>query len=134
MTVPHARPPASGKFWHRDGSASLEAAADALLRIIVKGDRERFAAKLAAFRDRPFMDPGLPGATDALDVAGLTADPIGTACRTDLRRIGHALHAANPDEDFVALSVEIAEMDPTHADWRAMALETAWAGIGGSVS
>ncbi|MGU3341619.1 hypothetical protein ACLBXJ_26780 [Methylobacterium mesophilicum] len=132
MTVPRARAPASGKFWHRDSSASLEAAADALLRVVVQGDRERFAAKLAAFRGRPFMDPGLPGATDALDVPGLTADPIGTACRAELRRIGHALHAANPGEDFVALSVEIAEMDPSHADWRAMALETAWHGIGGA--
>jgi hypothetical protein len=110
----------------------IEAAADALLRIIVQGDRERFAARLAAFKGRPYMDPGQPGATDTLDVAGLAADPIGTACRAELRRIGHALHAANPDEDFTALSVEIAELDPTHADWRAMALETAWAGIGRS--
>lgn len=134
MTPPRARAPASGKFWHRDGAASLETAADALLRVIVKDDRERLAAKLAAFRGRPFMDPGLRSATDALDVPGLATDPVGTACRAELRRIGHALHAANPGEDFVALSVEIAEMDPSHADWRAMALETAWAGIGGSVS
>ena len=56
--------------------------------------------------------------------------PVEAACRAELRRIGHALHATNPAADFVALSVEIAEMDPTHAGWRAMALETAWAGIG----
>ena len=109
---------------------SIEIAADALLRVVVQGDRERFAAKLAAFTGRPFMDPGQPGATDALDLTAITTDPIGTACRSELRRFGHALHAANPGEDFVALSVEIAEMDPTHADWRAMALETAWHGIG----
>ncbi|MCJ2063256.1 hypothetical protein MKK63_11095 [Methylobacterium sp. J-088] len=108
----------------------IEAAADALLRVIVKADRQRFALKLAAFRSRPFMDAGQPGATDALDAPGLAADPIGTACRAELRRIGHALHAANPHADFTALSVEIAEIDPSHADWRAMALETAWAGIG----
>ena len=130
----HVPAPASGQSWHRDGSASLEAAADAVLRIIVKGDRERFAARLAAFKGRPFMDPGQAGATDSLDVSGLATDPIGTACRAELRRIGHALHAANPGEDFVALSVEIAEMDMSHADWRGMALETAWAGIGGSPS
>ena len=110
---------------------ALGAAADALLRIIVAGDRERFAARLAAFKGRPYMGPDLPGATDALDIAGLAADPVGTACRAELRRIGHALHAASPDEDFVTLSVEVAEMDPSHADWRAMALEAAWTGIGG---
>ncbi len=68
--------------------------------------------------------------TDALDVAGLAIDPVGTACRAELRRIGHALHAANPGEDFTALEVEIAEMDPTHSGWRAIVLEMAWHGIG----
>ena len=61
-------------------------------------------------------------------------EPIGTACRAELRRIGHALHAANPHEDFAALEVEIAEMDPTHADWRAIILEMAWYGIGAPTS
>ncbi|MGH1592380.1 hypothetical protein ACRBEV_33215 (plasmid) [Methylobacterium phyllosphaerae] len=111
-------------------ATSIQEAADALLRVIVKADRQRFALKLAAFRGRPFMGIGQPGATDDLDPTAIVADPIGTACRAELRRIGHALHAACPCEDFVALSVEVAEMDPTHADWRAMALETAWAGIG----
>ena len=134
MTASRTRAPASGNLWHLSGTTSLEAAADALLRVIVTGDRQRFAAKLPAFRDRPFMDPGHPGVFDALDVAGLATDPIVTACRAELRRIGHALHAGNPSEDFVTLSVDIAEMNPTHADWRAMALETAWAGIGGSAS
>ena len=48
----------------------------------------------------------------------------------ELRRIGHALHAANSHKDFAALEVEIAEMDPTHAGWRAIVLEMAWYGIG----
>jgi hypothetical protein len=108
----------------------IEAAADALLHVIVKADRQRFALKLAAFRGRPFKWGDQPGATDDLDPAAIVADPVSTACRAELRRIGHALHAANPDADLVALSVEIAEQDPSHADWRAMALETAWAGIG----
>lgn len=113
----------------------IETAADALLRIIVKGERERSAAANPDWvKGRPWVDTMAPSSTDALDVAGLAADPIGTACRAELRRIGHALHAANPSEDMVALSVEIAEMDPTHADWRAMALEAAWAGIEGSAA
>ena len=66
-----------------------------------------------------------------LDMAGLATDPAGTACRAELRRIGHALHAANSHQDFAALEVEIAEMDPTHAGWRALVLEMAWPGIGG---
>ncbi|GJE14269.1 hypothetical protein FOHLNKBM_5342 [Methylobacterium longum] len=66
-------------------------------------------------------------------VPGLAADPVGTACRAELRRISHARHAANPCEDFAALSVKIAEMDPTHSGWRAMVLEIAWHGIGGAV-
>ena len=109
----------------------IEAAADALLRIIVKGERERSAAANSDWaKGRPWIDTLAPAAVDALDVTGLASDPIGTACRAELRRIGHALHAANPDEDFAALEVEIAEMDPTHAGWRAIVLEMAWAGIG----
>ncbi|KQS65042.1 hypothetical protein ASG32_31015 [Methylobacterium sp. Leaf361] len=111
-------------------SAPILAAADALLRVIVKADRQRFALKLAAFRDRPLKSADQPTVTDELDLAATAADPVGTACRATLRRLGHALHAANPDEDFVALSVEVAEMDPTHTNWRARALETAWRGIG----
>jgi len=115
------------------GSATpIEAAADALLRIVVTGERERSAAANPEWsKGRPWADTMAPPATDALDVPGIVADPVGTACRAELRRIGHALHAANPDEDFVALSVEIAEMDPSHAGWRAIVLEMAWHGIGG---
>lgn len=116
-------------------ATSIEAAADALLRIVVTGERERSAAaNPAGAPGRPWTDTLAPAASDALDVPGLAADPIGTACRAELRRIGHALHAANPDQDFVALSVEIAEMDPTHSGWRAIVLEMAWAGIGDSAS
>lgn len=113
----------------------FEAAADALLRIVVAGERERNAAANPDWAPgRPWTDTLAPVSTDALDVAGLAADPVGTACRAELRRIGHAVHAANPDEDFVALSVEIAEMDPSHAGWRAIVLEVAWHGIGGRPS
>ncbi|MCJ2136648.1 hypothetical protein MKK69_21800 [Methylobacterium sp. J-026] len=111
---------------------SLEAAADALLRIVVTGERERSAVANPDWAPRrPWTDTLAPPSTDDLNVAGLAADPIGAACRAELRRIGHALRAANPHEDFVALEVEIAEMDPTHAGWRAMVLEMAWHGIGG---
>lgn len=111
--------------------STIEAAADALLRIVVKGERERSAAANPEWRQgRPWIDTLAPPSADALDVPALIADPAGTACRAELRRIGHALHAANPGEDFTALTVEIAELDPTHAGWRAIVLEMAWAGIG----
>lgn len=115
-------------------ATSIEAAADALLRIVVKGERERSAANPSWTKGRPWVDTIAPAAADTLDVPGLAADPIGTACRAELRRIGHALHAANPGEDFVTLQVEIAEMDPTHSGWRAIVLEMAWHGIGGRPS
>lgn len=116
-------------------AASIEAAADALLRIVVTGERDRSATANPEWRQGcPWVDTLAPPSTDALDVPGLAADLIGTACRAELRRIGHALHAANPDEDFAALSVEIAEMDPSHAGWRAIVLEMAWAGIGAPAS
>ncbi|TXN00490.1 hypothetical protein FV242_21890 [Methylobacterium sp. WL64] len=109
----------------------IEAAADALLRIVVKGERERSTAANSSWtKGRPWVDTVAPAATDTLDVQGIVADPIGTACRAELRRIGHALHATNPDEDFVALQVEIAEADMSHAGWRAIVLEMAWHGIG----
>lgn len=50
------------------------------------------------------------------------------------RLVDPRLHAANLDADVADLFVETAEMDPTHADWRAMALETAWVRISGSAS
>ncbi|MCJ2119201.1 hypothetical protein MKK65_21955 [Methylobacterium sp. J-001] len=91
------------------------------------GERERSAAANPDWqKGRPWVDALTPASTDALDVA----DPVGTACRAELRRIGHALHAANPGEDFAAVEVEIAEMDPTHAGWRAIVLEMAWHWIG----
>lgn len=116
---------------------TIEAAADALLQVIVKGVRERAAATPAkTIQARPFVwrDPATIPTREALDVPALVSDPIGTACRAELRRIGHALHAANPGEDFTALTVEIAEMDPSHAGWRAIVLESAWTGIGGIAS
>ena len=92
-----------------------------------RADRAR-----AQRRRQPRMGSGLawvdtlaPAPADGLDVSGFAADPVGTACRAELRRIGHALHAANPDEDIVALQVEVAEIDPTHAGWRTMVLEMA---------
>ncbi|QGY03584.1 hypothetical protein MMSR116_18080 [Methylobacterium mesophilicum SR1.6/6] len=122
----------SGKSGKSVGCSDLEDAADALLRIVVTGERQRSAVANPDWqKGRPWTDTLAPASTDALDVAGLATDPIGTACRAELRRIGHALHAANPDEDLAALGVEIAEMDPTHAGWRAIVLEMAWHGIGG---
>ncbi|MDP4026326.1 hypothetical protein Q8W71_27255 [Methylobacterium sp. NEAU 140] len=112
---------------------SIEAAADALLRIVVRGERDRSAAAKPEWcTGRSWVDTLPPKATDALDVPGLAADPVDTACRADLCRIGHVLHAANPNEDFVALTVEVAKMDPTHAGWRSIVLEMAWSGIGGA--
>jgi len=93
-------------------ATSIHAAADALLRAVVKADCKRLALKRASFKGRTFMGTGQPGATDDLDPTAIVADPTGTACRAELRRIGH----------------------PLHADWRAMALETAGAGISGSAS
>ena len=112
-------------------SPTIEAAADALLRIVVTGERERSAiANPEWHQGRPWVDTLAPATADALDVPGLLADPVGASCRAELRRIGRALHAANPAEDMAALSVEIAERDPTHAGWRAIVLEMAWHGIG----
>lgn len=112
-------------------NASIETAADALLRIVVTGERERNAAANPGWAPgRPWADTLAPPSTDALDVLGLATNPVGTACRAELRRIGDALHAANPAEGMAALSVEIAEMGPTHAGWRAIVLEMAWHGIG----
>ena len=66
----------------------IEAAADALLRIVVKGERERSASADPEWaKGRPWVDTLSPAATDALDVPGLAADPIGTACRAELRWI-----------------------------------------------
>ncbi|MCJ2067562.1 hypothetical protein MKK75_01880 [Methylobacterium sp. J-030] len=121
----------SSQSWQSAAAATIEAAADALLRIVVTGERKRNAAANPEWLPgRPWTDTLAQASTDALDVAGLAVDPIGTACRAELRRIGHALHAANPHEVFTALEVEIAEMDPSHAGWRAIVLEMAWHGIG----
>ncbi|MCJ2054788.1 hypothetical protein [Methylobacterium sp. J-070] len=133
MTASRTRAPASGQSWHLSGATSLEAAAYALLRIVVTGERERSAAANPDWsKGRPWVDTLAPPSDDALDVPGFAVDPVGTACRAELRRISHALHAANPNEDFTALEVEIVEMDPTHAGWRAIVLEMAWHGIEGS--
>lgn len=108
-------------------------AADVLLRVVVTGERQSAAAqprKGAQAEPFEWRDPSTLPRHDSLDLPSLAADPIGTACRAELRRIGHALHAADPARDLTAIAVDLAEMDMTHADWRAIVLETAWAGIG----
>ncbi len=99
------------------------------------GEQERSAAANPEWQTgRPWTDTLAPPSTDVLDVPDLAVHPIGTPCRAELSRIGHALHAANLEEDFVELQVEIAEMDPSHAGRRAIVLEMAWAGIRGPVA
>ena len=118
-------------------TSTIETAADALLRVVVTGERERRAtAPVPPFKARPFQwrDPTTIPTRDALNVSGLVTDPIGTACRAELRRIGHAVYAAGGLAALHEAEIELAEMDPTHSGWRAIVLETAWAGIGGRLA
>lgn len=114
-------------------SDAITAAADALLRAILKGDRERAAIPRESFQARPFVwrDPTTIPPRDALDLSGLAFDPVGTACRAELRRIGHALLAADPTQDLADFAAMISEMNPEHAERRAVILGSVWTGVGG---
>lgn len=111
---------------------TIETAVDALLQIIVKGERERFAAANPEPKPRDFAIDTPSLTRDPPDLAGLISDPIGTACRAELRRLGHSIHAAGGIDALDEAIVHIAEMDMSHADWRAIVLETAWGEIGRS--
>jgi hypothetical protein len=113
---------------------TLEDAADALLQIIVKGDLERrHPAHLEAIQSGSvsWHDATPIPHYGQLDLSGLTTDPIGTACRAELRRIGDAIHAAGGSEALDVAMITIAQLDMTHADWRTIVLKSVWAGIGG---
>ena len=115
----------------------IQAAANALLQVIVKRDLERrHGLTLKATQgDTPsWHDVTTIPHYGELDLPGLTADPIGTACRAELRRIGDAIHAAGGSDALSAARISVAEMDMTHADWRAIVLKSVWAGIGRRVS
>ncbi|MCJ2132689.1 hypothetical protein MKK69_01160 [Methylobacterium sp. J-026] len=115
----------------------IEAAADALLQVIVRGDLERRQApNLGAI---PAGPPSWHDATviphyGELDLPGLTTDPISTACRAELRRIGDAIYAAGGSDALGAAMISVAKMDLTNAEWRTIILKSVWAGIGVSVS
>jgi hypothetical protein len=114
----------------------IEAAADALLQVIVKGDLERRHAlipKAAHGDSASWHDATLIPHYGELDLPGLTRDPIGTACRAELRRIGNAIHAAGGSDALSAAMISLAGMDLPHADWRTIVLESVWAGIGARV-
>lgn len=115
----------------------IETAADALLRVIVKRDLERRHAvtpKATQADAASWHDVTTIPHYGELDLPGLTTDPIGTACRAELRRIGHAIHAAGGSEALNAAMITIAQMDMTHADWRTIVLKSVWAGVGARVS
>jgi hypothetical protein len=115
----------------------IEAAADALLQVIVKRDLERRHApdpKVAQGVSTSWHDATTIPHYGELDLPGLTVDPIGTACRAELRRIGNVIYAAGGSDALNAAVISIAELDMTHADWRAIVLESVWAGIGRRVS
>jgi len=114
----------------------IEAAADALLQVIVKGDLERRQApnpKAIQAGSTPWHNATTIPHYGELDLPGLTTDPIGTACRAELRRIGNAIHAAGGSDALGAAMISVAQMDLTHADWRAIVLKSVWAGIGARV-
>ncbi|MCJ2143329.1 hypothetical protein [Methylobacterium sp. E-066] len=115
----------------------IATAADALLQVIVKGDLERRHApnpKAAHASSTSWHEATMIPHYGELDLPGLTTDPIGTACRAELRRIGNVIHAAGGSDALVAAMNSLAEMDMAHADWRAIVLKSVWAGIGARVS
>jgi hypothetical protein len=69
-----------------------------------------------------------------LDLPGLTTDPIGTACRAELHRIGNAIHVAGGYDPLGAAMISVAQMDMTNANCRMIVSENVWAGIEGRVS
>lgn len=112
---------------------TITVAADALLRVVVERERERLAkAPAPTFEARPFewRDPKTIRPRSAPDLAGLASDPIGTAYRAELRRLGEMIHAGGGVDALDEALIELAEMQDTHAQWRAMVLESVWTDIG----
>ncbi|MCJ2099267.1 hypothetical protein [Methylobacterium sp. E-046] len=115
----------------------IEAAADALLQVIVKGDLERRQApdpKVAQGVSTSWHDATTIPHYGELDLPGLTVDPIGTACRAELRRIGNVIHAAGGSDALGTAIISVATLDSRQANWRTIVLESVWAGIGRRVS
>ena len=114
-------------------TTAIEIAADALLQVIVTGELERRAT---ASVERITGMPSERQAPETIpprispDLPGLITDPIGTACRAELARLGHGIHDIGGLDALDEAMFRIAEMDPAHADWRAIVLEGAWGEIG----
>jgi hypothetical protein len=114
----------------------IEAAADALLQVIVKGDLERRSAlipKSTHGDSASWHEATKIPHYGELDLPGLTRDPVGIACRAELRRIGNAIHEAGGSDALSAAMISVAQMDPSQANWRTIVLESVWAGVGGRV-
>jgi hypothetical protein len=109
---------------------AIETAVDSLLQVIVMGEREAHARNGAPALGTLMMWPALDAPLKAPDIPGPIDDPIRTARRAELCRLGCDIYAVGGLDALDEAILRIVDLDPTHAEWRTIVLEAAWGEIG----
>jgi hypothetical protein len=114
----------------RHPPAAAELATDALLQAIAR--TERVAATFSAVCDGGSLTTWREHGRSQLGPrsGGPVTDPVGTRYWGQLHRLGEDIYAGGGLDALDEANMHIVQMDPLHADWRAMVLESVWFDIG----
>jgi hypothetical protein len=115
----------------------IEAALDALLtEIIERILAQRAEPKMpraAQLMATPFKVAALDEipSRDETEVTEILQDPVGSACRYAIKRLGQHLYSVAKSMDVMAEVLDrVAERDPKHSGLRADIMDKWWEGIG----
>lgn len=110
--------------------ADIEAALDALLRLAIKDDATHDEAPTATLTATPFRLDRIPTRLE-FDARSLARQPIGTACRQAVRRLGQHLFDRLGSTDALRDVLErVAELTPADYGRRVAIMDHAWDGVG----
>ena len=115
----------------------IEAALDALLNEIVERILAQRAEpkmpRAAQLMATPFKVAALNEipSHDETEVNEILQDPVGSACRYAIKRLGQHLYTVFKSTDVMAEVLDrVAERDPKHSGLRADIMDDCWEGIG----
>ncbi|WP_146221815.1 hypothetical protein [Methylobacterium sp. B4] len=113
----------------REGS-DTEVATDTLLRSLVENNcvGSTFNSVCDGGALTTWQVPGRAQLGPDLGCIGI--DPTGDANWVELLVLGESIYAAGGLDALDEANMHIVQMDPQHADWRAMVLESVWFNIG----
>jgi len=110
----------------------IEFALDALLNEIVERIKHEpsFTRQVQATPFKPISLDQIPS-RDETEVNELLHDPVGSACRYAITRLGNRLYGVTKSTDVMSEVLErVAKRDSSHYGLRATIMDKSWEGVG----